>query len=93
MAKDDVNVSASLAEIAPADSITLGKTIEKVTESWFAPKEAISKLLIAILYEDKVEEHLINPPEGALLELEKIRDLLGLRSEKSKQSGVFEEVE
>jgi predicted ATP-dependent endonuclease of OLD family len=91
-AKENMNIEASVAEIKPADSTTLGKSIEEVTKSWFTPKDKISKLLIAILYEDEVESSHIAPPAAALDELEKLKKLLELRSEKSRQSGVFEEV-
>jgi len=91
-AKDGIQIDQAIEEIASADGTTLGKTIEKVTKSWFMPPDKLSKLLIAIFYEDEVEASQAAPPAGAVVELEKIKDLLGLRSEKSKQAGVFEEV-
>jgi hypothetical protein len=83
----------AIKEIKHVDNSTLGKTIEKITKGWFLPPDKISKLLIAIFYEDEVETSQIDPPPTALVELEKIKDLLALRSEKSIQTGVFEEVE
>ena len=91
--KEDANVDAAIAEIVAVNGTTLGKTMEKVTAALFAPAVKVSKLLIAIHYEDAAEAEKAVPPEIALVELEKIRNLLELRSEKSKQSGVFEEVE
>jgi hypothetical protein len=91
-AKEDINIDAAVDEIKLLEGRTLGKTIEEVTKSWFSPEEKISKLLIAILYEDEVESSHAPPPAGALRELEKIKKVLELRSEKS-QSGVFEEIE
>jgi predicted ATP-dependent endonuclease of OLD family len=91
--KTGIKIDESIKEICSIDGTTLGKTIEKVTKSWFATPEKISKLLIAIFYEDEVESSKATPPSEALVELEKIKILLDLRSEKSKQTGVFEEVQ
>jgi len=93
VAKDGLDIAEAVKEISPTEGVTLGKTIEKVTKGWFVPPDKISKLLIAILYEDEIESSQAGPPKEALSELEKIRDLLELRSEKSKQAGVFEEVQ
>jgi predicted ATP-dependent endonuclease of OLD family len=91
--KAGIKIADSIKEICPTEVTTLGKTIEKVTKSWFATQDKISKLLIAIFYEDEVESSKAAPPPEALVELEKIKILLDLRSEKSKQTGVFEEVQ
>jgi predicted ATP-dependent endonuclease of OLD family len=92
-AKENMNIDEAVAEIKTSDSTTLGKSIEQITRSWFKPADKISKLLIAILYEDEVDSSQAAPPPNAFKELESIIELLELRSEKSKQSGVFEEVE
>jgi len=91
--KEGMNIGEAVEEIKTLDGITLGKSIEETTKTWFTPREKISKLLIAIFYEDEVESSRAAPPGVALKELEEIKGLLELRSEKSKQSGVFEEVE
>lgn len=91
--KEGLKIEESTKEIKTSDGTTLGKTIEGITKSWFTPAEKISKLQLAISYEDEVESSGAAPPPSALKELAKIKDLLDLRSEKSKQSGVFEEVE
>ena len=92
--KDGLKINEAVSEITPTDGKTLGKTIEEVTKSWFATKDKISKLLIATLYEDEVEsEKNMQPSKEALQEVKKLKDLLGLRGEKSQRSGVFEEVE
>ncbi|MBX6361328.1 MAG: AAA family ATPase [Acidobacterium ailaaui] len=91
--KEGVNLDQATNEIAPSDAATLGKTIDDVTKSWFVKGDKISKLLIAIFYEDEIESSDSTLPETALSELEKIRKMLDLRSEKSSRTGVFEEVE
>lgn len=91
--KEGVNLDQAANEIAPSDAATLGKTIDDVTKSWFTKGDKISKLLIAIFYEDETESSNSTPPETALRELETIKKMLDLRSEKSSRTGVFEEVE
>jgi predicted ATP-dependent endonuclease of OLD family len=93
VAKENLNIDESIKGIKTSAGTTLGKTIEVLTKSWFTPAEKISKLQLAISYEDEVESSGAAPPNSALKELAKIKDLLDLRSEKSTQSGVFEEVE
>jgi predicted ATP-dependent endonuclease of OLD family len=93
VAKDGITIDQAIQDIKTIEGTTLGKTIEKVTKTWFLPPDKISKLLIAIFYEDKVEASQAAPPKEASVELQKIKLLLELRSEKSKQAGVFEEVE
>lgn len=91
--RDGMNLDEELPKIATTNGSTLGKTLEKVTKSWFKPEEKISKLLIAILYEDLAAKDGIRPPELSLSEARKIKELLGLRGEKSQRTGVFEEVQ
>jgi hypothetical protein len=93
VAQKEVKIDEAVREVKLLEGTTLGKTVEKVTKAWFVPPDKISKLLLAIFYEDEVEELKTSPPAEALVELEKIKALLALRSEKSKQAGVFEEVE
>jgi predicted ATP-dependent endonuclease of OLD family len=93
VAQKEVKIEGAVREVKLLEGTTLGKTVEKVTKAWFVPPDKISKLFIAIFYEDEVEESKACPPTEALAELEKIKGLLALRSEKSKQAGVFEEVE
>lgn len=68
---------------------TLGQVIDEVTTLWFTPGGKISKLSIALKYEDQ-NGRTINPQ--AQSHVEQIQKLLGLRGEKSAESGVFEEV-
>jgi len=92
-AKENMNINEAVAEIKTTEGTTLGKTIDETTKSWFTKGDKISKLLIAVFYEDEIESSQAVPPIDALKQFEKIKDLLELRSEKSKRSGVFEEVE
>ena len=64
--KEGVNLDQAANEIAPSDAATLGKTIDDVTKSWFTKGDKISKLLIAIFYEDETESSNSTPPETAL---------------------------
>jgi predicted ATP-dependent endonuclease of OLD family len=91
--KEGIDIEESVKEIITVEGTSLGRTIEKATRSWFTPADKISKLLIAIFYEDEADNSKATPPDVALTELETIKKLLGLRSEKSKQTGVFEEVD
>ncbi len=72
---------------------TLGRILDQSTKNWFAEPEKISKLLIAIMYEDLREGDSKPVPEDANVQLATIIEALNLRGEKSKQLGVFEEAE
>ena len=93
-AKENLKIEEAVREIRSNDGTTLGRAIEEATKTWFATKsEKISKLLIAIFYEDESGSSKLEAPAMAVTELKKIKELLELRGEKSAQSGVFEEVD
>jgi predicted ATP-dependent endonuclease of OLD family len=87
----NVDPDAVISGIGVVDGITLGATIDTETATLFLHPEKISKLLIAIKYEDRTESSEIPMPEAALPELKKISALLNLRGEKARQSGIFED--
>jgi predicted ATP-dependent endonuclease of OLD family len=87
---DGMNMKDAVERIAPRDDCTLGRILDQETQAWFAPPEKISKLLVALLYEDVSGRDPKPLPEDALGELEKVKDLLKLRGEKSERFGVFE---
>jgi predicted ATP-dependent endonuclease of OLD family len=91
--KSDAPLDAVLAEIKTHAGTTLGKTAEKQTAKLFKPEESISKLLIALKYEDEAEKDGLVLPPAALTTIEAIKKLLDLRSEKSSQSSIFEEAD
>jgi len=93
VAKTGLNMDDEINKIATTTGSTLGKTLEKITKPWFDPAEKISKLLIAILYEDLREDNTAPLPTEAAIETNKIKNLLNLRGEKSKETGVFAEVQ
>jgi predicted ATP-dependent endonuclease of OLD family len=91
---NNFDVKVAIEDIKLTDGTSLGRTIEETTKLWFVPKDKISKLLIAVLYEDEIESAAKpEPPAIALEHLQRIKELLGLRGEKSAETGVFEEVE
>lgn len=90
--KSGVDISAVVKEINPSSTDTLGKVIDEKTASLFNPEEKISKLSIALEYENISALDSAIPPT-AIGEIEKIKELLKLRGEKSAEGGVFEEVE
>ena len=92
-AKAGFDIEQAVERIKSSPDVSLGRTIDLETRSWFVPEDTISKLLIATLYEDEADKSDAAPPATALSELEKIKSLLGLRDEKSKQEGVFEEID
>lgn len=80
-------------DIKPDNNKTLGQIINEVTRQWFDKEEKISKLSIALEYENLRQSEPAGLPDGALVELERIKKELCLRGEKSVNEGVFEEVE
>lgn len=78
--------------IRPKDGITLGKTIADESQQWFDVPERVSKLSIALKYEDLVAASGGKVPDDAESEIAEIAKKLSLKSETSKESGVFEEV-
>jgi predicted ATPase len=56
-ATDPATVRAAVEEAARSTGKgkTLGKTIEDVSKTWFEPADAVSKLLVARLYDERVE--------------------------------------
>ena len=86
IAKSGVDITSELAKIKRLKNITLGQTIDSVTKTWFEPEDKISKLSIALIYED-IKDKGIN--KLALSHINEISDLLDLRGEKSVESGVI----
>lgn len=89
---DTIDINTEISKIAQDTTKTLGKIIDDVTATWFNPNEKLSKLSIALNYEDLMQ----NKEVPIKLEVEKlineIKKLLNLRGEKSIGKGVFEEI-
>jgi predicted ATP-dependent endonuclease of OLD family len=91
--KVGLDIDTSLQRIAISADATLGAVLDRETATWFEPPEKISKLSIALKYEDACGNNSTNIPHDAITELEKIKSLLNLRGEKSTEKGVFDDVE
>ncbi|OGS22035.1 MAG: hypothetical protein A2252_02415 [Elusimicrobia bacterium RIFOXYA2_FULL_39_19] len=89
--KQDIDVRKKSEAIKPHKNDTLGKIIEDITKSFFQPEEKISKLSIALKYEDICAKNSKLIPNTALAELTKIKEILKLRSEKSSDIAILEE--
>lgn len=87
-----IDIEVSIGEISPSGDQTLGWVFDKVTKGWFNPPEKLSKLSVAMVYEEIFNKSELQPPETALPILLRIAGLLELKSEKSIRSGIFEEV-
>ncbi len=90
--KDGLKIEDAIKGVEIETDRTFGKTIEQVTSGWFEKEEKISKLSIALEYENLRQIDTTTVPDLALAELEKIKKALELRGEKSVETGVFEEV-
>lgn len=90
--RSGVDISAEVKQIGSSVTDTLGKVIDEKTATLFDLEEKISKLSIALEYEtiSKLDNQ---TPAVAIAEVEKIKELLKLRGEKSAEGGIFEEVE
>lgn len=103
--KDGIEFEEEINKIAPTKGKTLGKIFEEVTESLWDPKSKISKLNVALIYEEiilpfseaeensgkKISE--IHMPDECEKELKEIKKDLNLRGESAKYEGVFQELE
>lgn len=88
--KDELDVTSEVKKIKTKSGTTLGRTIDETTTSWFDPAEKISKLSIALQYEDISNVTTIEPKAEKLVE--SISKSLKLRAEKAYEEGVFETV-
>ncbi len=89
----DLDFAIAAAQIASIAGTTFGKVIDDTTKGWFNPPQSLSKLLIAIEYEDLCKDKPeLAPPSEAETCIAKIKTALDIRGEKSVEEGVFEEV-
>jgi len=89
--KAQIDISAEINKINYSTVDTLGKVIVEKTASLFEPEEEISKLSIALEYEN-ISKLDGSTPSAAIAELGKIKEFLNLRGERAAEGGVFEEV-
>jgi predicted ATP-dependent endonuclease of OLD family len=86
----DINVGIS--KISSKSGKTLGKTIAEETKNWFEDPDSISKLAIAMRYEDLVMQKPTIELKDALIFLQKLKGLMELREEISPEGGVYKEI-
>jgi hypothetical protein len=89
--KEGVDVATEVKKIKPKTGTTLGKIIDETTPQWFKEEEKISKLSIALNYEDISDSSKISKEAEELVK--SISSALKLRAEKAYEGGVFEEVD
>ena len=89
---DGFDLAQELEKIKILKSKSLGFVVSDTTKKWFRSEESMSKLSVALIYEDLAlqEEHI--PDESALNLIKKISSLMQLKSEKSADKGVFGEM-
>lgn len=92
IAKSGLNIDKELKKISTNKNISLGRNLDKLTSTLFEDGEKISKLSIALAYEDIREANGGSMPDQALAQLQKLKEFLDLRGEKSTEEGVFEEI-
>lgn len=88
--KAGIKPDVEVAKIKRSSSKTLGLILDEVTKSWFEPEEKVSKLSIALNYEDQPDSKKIG--EDAQKLVIEINKRLNLRAEKAYETGVFEEI-
>lgn len=89
--KSSINLDAELRKIKRLKTRTLGKTINNITSNLFDPEDKVSKLSIALKYEDLVKEENIEVGVETLNLVKKIKKMLNIKGEKAAERGVFEE--
>jgi predicted ATP-dependent endonuclease of OLD family len=90
--KRGVDLETKVVDIKSDNNKTLGRVIDDVTKTWFDKDEKISKLSIALEYENFRQNEPGAISDSALSELLKLKKELSLRGEKTISIGVFEEV-
>lgn len=90
--KKELKIDSEIKNIKPRKNSTLGRVIDTETKTWFEVEEKLSKLSIALEYENIRQNQPGAVPDDALNEMQRIKKDLELRGEKSFNEGVFEEV-
>lgn len=88
--KSGIDPNTEIAKIKKTPGKTLGLLLDETTKSWFEPEEKISKLSVALNYEDQQDSKKIS--EAAQKLVNDINGRLNLRAEKAYETGVFEEI-
>lgn len=88
---ENLDLDAKIKEINP-NVKTLGLITDEITATFFEPNEKISKLSISLKYEDLTKDKDLEPHQNAKTLVNKVKQLLSLRGEKSAEEGVFQEI-
>lgn len=86
------DIEKRIVDIKTDPAKSLGLTIKEVTKQWYESNEELSKLSIALIYEDLVKEKELKFNPSAIETLKSIQSMMSLKGEKSAETGVFEEV-
>ena len=87
---NEIDVDKEIAKIKPTKGKTLGLIIDEVTKPMFEPNEKLSKLAIALIYDDFSETEDLSLPEKGVTLVKEIKKRMKLKGEKSADKGVFE---
>jgi predicted ATP-dependent endonuclease of OLD family len=90
--KDGIKLEDEIKKIKPSSTATLGAIIDEKTSSLFVKEEKLSKLSIALAYEDLVAQKKTSVSNEASKILDQLKKELSLRGEKAPDVGVFETV-
>ncbi|MBM3254536.1 MAG: hypothetical protein FJZ16_09805, partial [Candidatus Omnitrophica bacterium] len=87
-----LNIDTEILKIKADPLKSLGLTINKTTRLWYKPEDELSKLSIAMIYEELAEKG--SPPisRSAQELVKNLKELMELKGEKSADKGVFEEI-
>ncbi len=92
--KSGVAIDTAVNDIKEDSSVTLGKTLENVTGTWFENEQSLSKLQVAMKYEDIVLSGGGNINErSAETWFKRLQKEMELRSEKEPESGVIDQID
>ena len=89
---EGIDFTKKIKALKSSGDKTLGYKINEMTKKIFEPQESLSKLSIALVYEDIVKNKKNSPKKEAIKIIEELKELMKLKGEKSADKGVFEEV-
>lgn len=90
--KENIKIADEIKKIIPTSGKTLGKLIDEITANIFTEPEKLSKLSIALDYEDRIASKKTKPSNESENTIKTLKRLLQLRGEKSAEISVFEEI-
>jgi len=85
-------LDGNIGNIKDDESKSLGYVIKEETKKWFKTNDELSKLSIALIYDDLANSTALTLNLSANDFIRKIQTEMGLRGEKSADRGVFREI-